>query len=216
MRAGSIAAAAVALLLAPVDAGAAVLSLDGGIATTLPSNYGTEAGAPGPFGPGTPVRVFSAATAGTGGLWLSADTSVRFTFLGTAAAYDNVAIAGSALFTSKGATPGDAVTGRQAGGGYLDFVFGANGADGRKARNNGPIAAGLALAFLLQSPGSAVAFLDDGGAGPDRDFNDMVVGIQVVPLPAAGLLLIGGLAGLGLLARRRSRETSLATPGKSA
>ena len=50
-------------------------------------------------------------------------------------------------------------------------------------------------------------FLDDSGAGPDDNHDDLVVRLTVeqVPLPAAGFLLIGALGALGA-AKRRSRK----------
>ncbi len=58
-------------------------------------------------------------------------------------------------------------------------------------------------------------WLDDNGAGPDDNHDDMMIrlsidqgSISTVPLPAALPLMISGLAGLGLIARRRKRETS--------
>jgi hypothetical protein len=41
------------------------------------------------------------------------------------------------------------------------------------------------------------AFFDDGGAGPDHDYDDLAMRISVVPVPPALLLFSSGLAGLG-------------------
>ncbi len=53
-----------------------------------------------------------------------------------------------------------------------------------------------------------LVYVDDGGAGPDYDYNDMVFGVSANPVPEpATMLLFGvGLAGAGYLRRRRNRK----------
>ena len=57
--------------------------------------------------------------------------------------------------------------------------------------------------------GSAIwLFLDDSGAGPDDNHDDMAIRLSVqVPVPAAGFLLVGALGGLAAL-RRRKKKTA--------
>ncbi len=53
-----------------------------------------------------------------------------------------------------------------------------------------------------------LVYVDDGGAGPDYDYNDMVFGVTANPVPEpATMLLFGvGLAGAGYLRRRKNRK----------
>ena len=68
----------------------------------------------------------------------------------------------------------------------------------------------MGIAFYLVHGDTAFALLDDSGAGPDADFDDMVVKIQAVPLPGALPLFGAGLGLLGLLGRRRKRPATVA------
>jgi hypothetical protein len=63
--------------------------------------------------------------------------------------------------------------------------------------------AAIAFSAVFDGGRSVYAFFDDSGANDDRDWDDMVVKIEVVPVPAAGLLLLGGLGALAAVKRRR-------------
>jgi hypothetical protein len=91
---------------------------------------------------------------------------------------------------------------------------------GTTATNGGPITPGSSLGFMLDPNNAliAYAFFDDSGAGPDSDFDDMVVELQLIPgqapsptpLPATLPLLAGGLGIIGLLGARKRRNARAA------
>jgi hypothetical protein len=162
---------------------------------------------------GSQVRLTSAAT-------------VTYTFLGFEAAFKNRFLAGADIFDTE-AHAGNNVSNlaglasftQAAGPGLLDFSFLtnngaigiANGGDNTNNTGTGPDF----FASIVGDPDalsgfSLYVFLDDLGAGPDDDHDDMVVRIDVsdiasVPVPA-GIVLAGSTALLGFgLARRRRR-----------
>jgi hypothetical protein len=110
----------------------------------------------------------------------------------------------------------------------LPFSFRVHNTDTHhfyNAFNNGGIHSGLQIAFYQISDTVVYAFLDDGGAGPDADFDDMVIRITAIcapqaagcdtfpnptPLPAALPLFAGGLGALSLLGWRRKRKRTAA------
>jgi hypothetical protein len=202
-----LACAAVALAASALPAGAATLGLTGGTAGLLPASFNPSGSAPG-IGPGTAVTIFDSINAAGGGLSLIGGTSrLSFTFLGKEAAWLNFALSGATLFSNQAAI-GTSVTSGPVGPGLIDFAFlttrgTASALDDALARNGGPISLKTRLAFYLEDNRTAYAFFDDGGAGPDADFDDMVVQIAAVPLPASLLLLLTGIGGLGALRLRR-------------
>ena len=58
---------------------------------------------------------------------------------------------------------------------------------------------------------SGIMALDDGGAGPDRDFDDLVVRFDVRAVPEASTwaMILLGFAGIGFLACRRRPQAAL-------
>ena len=130
---------------------------------------------------------------------LGGPADVTFTFLGKEAAAINFFFSGGPPISNL-ALVGTTHTVFGVGSGVLSFAFNAvvNGAGTGSITN--------AIAIYVESSTSVLALFNDGGG--DADFDDMIVRIQVsaVPVPAALPLLLGGLAGIGFLARRRSQR----------
>jgi hypothetical protein len=108
--------------------------------------------------------------------------------------------------TPKG-TPGSAITTTIAlGAGFSNasFVIAGSGGpftpDTESVGGNFYLAEFFSVPFVIDSPYTLTLQFDLANAAPDTDVN---VQVEVVPLPAAGLLILGALGGLGLAARRR-------------
>ena len=195
-------------------ADAATLSISGGSASTLGANYNptTATG----LSAGSAVTKFTVATSGDslgGGLVLTGQSRVTFTFLGKeAGAKDFIFETVGGLFLRNTVAAGTSIVFDQlTTNAYVKFFFTTNlflpatpkivngGVDDDKR---------LALAFsdVFNGGMSVLALFDDGAGKPDRDFDDMVVQIdvQAIPLPAGGLLLLTGLGGLALARRRKA------------
>jgi hypothetical protein len=146
------------------------------------------------------------------GLSMSTSGQVTLTYLGFEADYTNTLLAGGAAVFANlgaGASAFGATWSGLMGPGLLDLDFLSN--IGGLIENDGgvtgvPVPVDIGLAYVLVSATTAFIFLDDSGLGPDRDYDDLIIRVDVVPVPvpAAGLLLAGGLALLGFTARRRA------------
>jgi hypothetical protein len=214
-----------AVVMLCANAQAATLSLVGGTPLALPGpaapNNGFNPTNTGGvnllgLGVGSIVTVYDSANTipnGTFGLFSDTATELKFTYIGKEAGFNNEADASftlgtNFLFTTDTAAGGATASG-STGAGIVPFLFATNNGSGSPsivARNGGAIASGLRMAFYLVGGDTAFAMFDDGGAGPDADFDDMFIKIQAVPIPAALPLFAGGLGMLGWLARRRKRS----------
>lgn len=221
------AAAAVIALALGSAASAATLSVIGGTATVLPGQFsaGNIAGPqPRPMD-GDPITAYTGAdpfAGGTQGLYVDERVRMTFTYLGREAAATNSVSqfgAGGQSLSTSGAR-GSSISMYQNGPGFVNFVFttleglfediNGNSVTGESMSISNAIGTGFAnlyLAFgnVFNNGSSVLAFFGDGRG--DADFDDMVVRIDVtpVPLPATALLLLGAVGGLGALRARRKR-----------
>lgn len=149
------------------------------------------------------------------GLWLSITdrpmAQITYTFLGSEAGNRNYSASmdGTDSFFVNRSTVGATYTTWQATDGLVDFAFGTSAPESSIGLflNNAladPASVEYAIGYVRIDEDSFYVLFDDIAWG-DRDFDDMVMRIDVasVPLPAGGLLLLSGLAGAAALRRRK-------------
>lgn len=157
----------------------------------------------------------------------SGGVKLEFTFLLSQAANENTAnlflnTGGPGddveLFSNDDDSAGDVAMATVFGFGTpLDFTyctdgdpgsFGAGGCinniDGSQSGPNGALSIASSEVFIGADGRDLVFFFFGDGSG-DSDLTDLVVAVQAtaIPLPAGGLLLLGGLGALGALRRRK-------------
>lgn len=144
--------------------------------------------------------------------------SITFTYIGSEAGNTNYsANIGGTIFLNKpfgsetATAVNTSVTFLQTAAGLIDFSFGTyrpNSAVGTIANDGGASrdVSTYSIGYkLFNNNTSAYVYFDDIAA-TDRDFDDLVMRIDVapVPVPAAGFLLLGALGGLAALRRRKA------------
>ena len=202
---GPVAAIAAATLLASA-AGAATLNLAGtGYTSYVISNYDLA-----PDLDGKTISYLDGVSKdGTNGLQVDGPAQVTFTYIGSEAGNLNYAgsLVGGTLFTTASAVGSSVVT-MMMSGGLLDFFFGTLAparAVGQIQNNGTASVSSRNFAIGYYQDGESWYALFDDLANGDQDFDDFVVRVDIapIPVPAGGLLLLGGLGTLGMLARRR-------------
>lgn len=207
--------AAVALTTAGSNVASAALSLvPPGTGGTIPGGLTNNLLSSALFGNvGSASGVFGAGVVHDG------TTGLRYDFLGFEAAFANTfqTPGGSTVFSTETVDTGPANIEIAAslgaplqsfftGGtnGLLNFSFLVNGGAG-VANGSNPIDVGINFFVSHFDGNSLILWLDDGGAGPDDNHDDMVVRISQVPEPVTLGLLGTGLLGLSLFVRGRRR-----------
>lgn len=204
--------AASTIMLAAGAASAATLSFQAGAGTPVawgsdPYDSTCEAGITTCYNPnGTAASLtedlltFDAGDPGPG-LLLNDGARLKVTFLGKEAGATNLAFSLGGSVSNGDAIGSSYVT--TVGAGILDFSFSSS--LGTLASNDGTYNGTAAMGFsqLYDNGKTVYAFFDDSGAANDRDFDDMVVRISVVPLPAGGLLLLTALGGFAAARRKK-------------
>lgn len=227
----AVSALAIMAAISAHPAHAAVLEIGGGTSGPIPGGSSNNDVLTDLFGVSTLEGIYGGQLS-VGSVSPGSTANLLFEFLGYEAGFNNSLVADSSVrFTTplskdiaSGFTaPLDLFTLNDVGEGLLDFGFGINRTDGVTSVDNGSnpddSANDVGPNFFLSIVGdptgvtgqAAYVFLDDGGAGPDDNHDDLVFRVTVSETPSetdipepATLALIGmGLIGTGLLARRR-------------
>ena len=158
-------------------------SLVGGSTSVLRSGFGLPDWTnPDGIGIGSTIQVFDSHSPSGQGLFLSGPSLVTFTFLGSEAGYTDAAyFDGQNLFFNHGTAVGTTVGDLNADAGLLELLFRSLTPGDKDAVNGGPIDPSVLLGYALAGDNRAYAFFDDVASG-DRDFDDMVVRIDLQPV----------------------------------
>lgn len=142
------------------------------------------------------------------GVGIAGKSRVTFTYIGTEAGYKNSFWAnGTKLFDNRSSSTGENAS-LVLDGGKLDFAFKTE-TPFTVAANGATSGAYGSIAVFQKASDSIYALFNDASTS-DRDYDDMVVRIDVqpVPLPAAAVLLLSGMGVLGAVSARRKRKAA--------
>ena len=208
--------AAISSIVMATAAAAATLSISGGEDFVLGSDHNPDyTGLYGPLVPGvgvgstvkafgTPFEAFN----GTNGLEISSNSTVKITYLGKEASATNTALnLDGGVLSNQTNTPGDHIYAYDMPA-FINFAFSTIIGGGSESITNGVGQTDdrLSIAFYWEDEKNVLAFFGDGRAddlGRSSDFDDMIVRISVVPLPAGGVLLLTALGGMAVARRRK-------------
>ena len=151
------------------------------------------------------------------GISVSKDSLVTFTYLGSEAGFTNLAVErlnNSVVFRNKTDNNGPATNFAETftmrfGPGLIPFLYETGGNGGGTIANDGGASKKtfeIAYGAIFNNDQSVNVFFGDGTGDTDLDDLGMRIDVSPVPLPAAGLLLLGGLGGLGGLSALRRRK----------
>lgn len=195
--------AAAALSAIGTIAGAATLSVNGSTTSgSVPADFDLTAETG--ISVGDPLIIVDANNVGSLDISVSAPTTLYYTYLGSEALNENVALEvqlNSVLFNNKTSNIGETVVVTDDGD-VVDFLF--RDVTQNEVIQNGDVGnadPGLSIAFYVVDQYSVIALFGDGAG--DQDYDDIAILISTVPLPAGALLLLTGLGGFAAMRRRK-------------
>lgn len=213
--------AGVALCAASAAAGAASLTVNETGTETVSSAFSTS--------PLTAILTdLSGMSFQLGTLQASGPANVSYTYLGSQAGYTNLFTSGSGQFQNHSSATGGSETAlgsiltqriNALSPTNLDFSFATVLPVGQAvllSNLDGSSSAPQASYAIFNGAGISTSFgsfqyllgFNDLGAGNDRDFDDLLVGVNISPIPEPETyaLLLAGLAMMGFMVRRRTGD----------
>jgi hypothetical protein len=189
-----------------VNVNAMSLSVLGGTADTLPNNWSDVNGALAP-NIGDSVITFSTGQAALGeGIYLDGDATLKYEYLGKEAGNVNTASTTSfSDFFDTSVTSAGETYQEFGSAGALDFTFTTDGRYTTPGSFTNAIGGQSTfwLSVFVESNNSLILMFGDGFG--DSDFDDMIVRVSAVPIPAAVWLFATAICGFfGMRMRKKA------------